>query len=320
MKRNIIGVMPSLERELRERIRIKAAELGFTVAFFESAEDAASAAETAEIIFGNVPEICSKAPKLKWISTSNAGVEPYLKPGVFASREVILTNASGAYGVTIAEHIIMVTLEMMRREADYRQIVAKHEWIRNLRIDSLYGSRITLLGTGDIGRKTAVRLRSFMPECITGINRSGKPVPEMDRTVRVDELNRILPETDVLIMSLPGTQASANIMNKERLHLLPETAYIVNVGRGSAIDQKALEACLRDGCLAGAALDVFETEPLPPDDSLWLCPRLHITPHTAGNTTLSHTRRFIVEMFLDNLGRYAAGEPLKEVVDCSLGY
>ena len=312
--------MSSLESELRDEIRKTAAELGFTVEFFENSADASTAVGTAEILFGNVPELCTKAPCLKWVSASFAGVEPFLKPDVFAAEGVVLTNASGAYGVTIAEHIVMVTLEMMRREAEYREIVSRHVWKRDLGIHSIYDSRITMLGTGDIGRKTAVRLRGFMPACITGISRSGRPVPEMDRVFQVDELDRILPETDLLIMSLPGTPETAGIMNGARLHKLPENGYIVNVGRGSAIDQKALEKTLREGWLAGAALDVFETEPLPPEDSLWTCPRLHITTHTAGNSTLSHTRRFIVEMFLANLRRYAANEPLHEVVNRELGY
>lgn len=320
MERRIVAVMPSLEPELRKQMRETAAALGFSVEFYETSADALVAMETAEILFGNVPELCAKAPRLKWASTSFAGVEPFLKPGTFAAEGAILTNASGAYGVTIAEHIVMVALEMMRREAEYREIVRAHDWKRDLGIRSLYGSRITMLGTGDIGRKTAVRLRGFMPACITGISRSGRPVPEMDRTYRVDELERILPETDLLVMSLPGTPETTGIMNEARLRKLPADAYLINVGRGSAIDQKALEAILREGRLAGAALDVFETEPLPPEDSLWTCPRVHITTHTAGNSTLSHTRRFIVEMFLENLRRYAAHEPLNEVVNRELGY
>ena len=108
--------------------------------------------------------------------------------------------------------------------------------------------------------------------------------------------------------------------NEERIRRLPREAYLVNVGRGSAIDQGALERCMREGHLAGAALDVFELEPIPPGDSIWSCPRLHITPHCSGNITLSHTRRFIVEMFLRDLENYAAGRPLEALVNRQLGY
>lgn len=163
-------------------------------------------------------------------------------------------------------------------------------------------------------------MRGFLPANVTGVSRSGRPVPEMDQVVPVTELDSVLPQTDLLIMSLPGTPETVHILNEERIRRLPREAYLVNVGRGSAIDQGALERCMREGHLAGAALDVFELEPIPPGDSIWSCPRLHITPHCSGNITLSHTRRFIVEMFLRDLENYAAGRPLEALVNRQLGY
>ncbi|MBQ8094734.1 MAG: D-2-hydroxyacid dehydrogenase [Clostridia bacterium] len=320
MERKIVMVMPNLTAELKACIESEAVSLGFVPYFFKTPEDAEETVKDAEILFGNVPGLCAHASGLKWMCTANAGVEPYLKPGVLPTPETVLTNSSGAYGVTIAEHIVMVTLEMMRREAEYREIVKAHTWKRDLKISSIYDSRITMLGTGDIGRKAAVRLRGFGPKCIVGISRSGRRVPEMDQNYTVEALDRILPETDLLIMSLPGTQETMHIMNEARLRKLPETAYLVNVGRGNAIDQAALEQCLRGERLAGAALDVFETEPVPADASIWSCPHLHITPHTAGNMTLTHTVRFIVEQFLTNLQNYAAGRPMNAVVDRQMGY
>ena len=301
MKRKIVVLMPGLETGLEDSIRETAGRLGFEAEFCRNEEEARTAVADAEILLSNVVSLCAHAPRLRWMCTSNAGVEPVLQPGVFSSEQVILTNSSGAYGVTISEHIVMVTLEMMRRETDYRSIV-------------------TLLGTGDIGRKTAARLRGFMPAGITGVSRSGRPVQEMDRVFPVSALDEILPQTDLLIMSLPGTPETVHILNEKRIRSLPENAYLVNVGRGSAIDQKALERCMREGHLAGAALDVFETEPIPPEDTIWSCPRLHITPHCSGNITLSHTRRFIVEMFLRDLENYAAGRPPEALVDRKLGY
>ncbi len=320
MKRKIVVLMPGLETGLEDSIRETAGRLGFEAEFCRNEEEARTAVADAEILLSNVVSLCAHAPRLRWMCTSNAGVEPYLQPGVFSSEQVILTNSSGAYGVTISEHIVMVALEMMRREADYRSIVAAHGFRRDLAIRSIYGSRVTLLGTGDIGRKTAARLRGFMPAGITGVSRSGRPVQEMDRVFPVSALDEILPQTDLLIMSLPGTPETVHILNEKRIRSLPENAYLVNVGRGSAIDQKALERCMREGHLAGAALDVFETEPIPPEDTIWSCPRLHITPHCSGNITLSHTRRFIVEMFLRDLENYAAGRPPEALVDRKLGY
>jgi len=138
--------------------------------------------------------------------------------------------------------------------------------------------------------------------------------------VPLSGLNRVLKKTDLLIMSLPSTKETRGIMSAERLAMLPEGAFIVNVGRGDAIDQKALETLLRNGTLGGAALDVFEKEPLPQDSTLWDCPRLILTTHVAGNWTLPLTVEKIVAMFLEDFDRYCKGLPLKRLVDRKIGY
>ena len=315
-----VVALPELDRAMKEEITKRTAAYGITTEFYESSKEATPAMQDADILFGRDAGLCAHAPKLKWACSSTAGVEPYLKPGVFASPDALLSNSSGAYGVTISEHIIMVTLELMRREPEYRDIVRDHAFRRDLKIHSIYGNRITMLGTGDIGQKAAVRLRAFGPERIVGINRSGRAVDAMDETHPIAELDAILPETDLLIMSLPGTKETYHLLDEEKLRRLPADAFLVNVGRGNAIDQKALERVMRSGHLLGAALDVFEQEPLPPEDTLWTCPRVHITPHTAGNVTLIHTLRFIVSMFLEDLDRFMQGKPLKYLVNRKIGY
>ena len=136
----------------------------------------------------------------------------------------------------------------------------------------------------------------------------------------VTELDAVLKETDLLAMSLPGTAETAGLLSKDRLALLPEGSYIVNVGRGSAIDEDALIEALNSGHLAGAALDVFRTEPIPKDSPLWTTRNLLITPHVAGNLTLTYTKNKNVEMFCEDLRNFAAGRPLKHLVDKRLGY
>lgn len=321
MKGMIIVAVSALTGEHRQRITDAAARHGYAVAFYPDAQEAAAHAADAEIILCNRPEPARSAPKLKWFCSSNAGVEPFLIPGVFMSPDALLTNSSGAYGVTISEHIVMVTLELMRRQPEYSAVVAQRGWTRDLKIRSIRGSRVTLLGTGDIGRETARRLRAFGPAALTGVNRGGAdPEGLFDRILTVDRLDRALPQTDLLIMSLPGTAETAGLMNAARLSLLPRDAFLVNVGRGSALDQAALAERLRDGRLAGAALDVFKQEPLPPDDPLWDCPRLLITPHTAGNVSLGYTVGRIVDLFLEDFENYCAGRPLRRTVDRKKGY
>ena len=319
--KKILVYIPRLTGQHRRDIEKAAGKYGHSVVFCDGINAALAEAADAEIILAADPALPGAAPELKWMCCAFAGVEPLLVPGVFANPEALLTNASGAYGVTIAEHVVMVTLEIMRRQADYNRVVAVREWVRDLPIRSIRGSRVTLLGAGDIGREVAIRLRAFGPKRIIAVNRSGRDAGDMfDKTLSTSALDGVLPETDVLVMSLPGTAETAGIMDGRRLALMPKDAFLINVGRGSAIDEAALLALMQGGHLAGAALDVFEREPLPVDSPMWDCPRLLITTHVAGNMTLDYTVNRIVEMFLEDFGRYCAGMPLAHLVDREKGY
>ncbi len=316
----LVTIIPELSEEQKTRISTCTEASGYTAYFFDTAQEAAAKIEQAEILFSSNASLQNKAPKLKWQCTTSAGVNQFIGSEKVRSGEVILTNSSGAYGVTIAEHIIMVSLEILRRQAEYTEIIQKRSWTRNLPVRSLLGRKITLLGTGNLGQEAAVRLRAFQPHSITGINRSGiNPNHIFDRIVTIDHLETALPETELLICALPGTPDTEGVLNKEMLSLLPEQAVIVNVGRGSLIDQQALESELRAGRLQ-AALDVFETEPIPSDSTLWDCPNLLITPHCSGDTSLPWTVELIVRLFLEDFERYVKQEPLMRRVDLAKGY
>lgn len=316
---SMVVVIPALTEKQRNAITAAAGEEGWQISFFDSEAEAGEAAETAEILFSTSPELAGRAKKLRWQCTPYAGTDLFY-PGVFASPDAVLTNSSGAYGVTIAEHILMVTLELLRRQQEYTEITRRREWERKLPVRSVCGSRIVLLGTGDIGQEAARRLRAFRPASLKGVNTTGSnPDGLFDSCIPVEDLAGLLPETDILIMSLPGTKKARHVLDKEKMRLLPDGAVIVNVGRGSSIDEGALEQELRAGRLS-AALDVFETEPLPQDSTLWDCPHLLVTPHAAGNMTLPYTVEKIVDLFLENFRRYCAGDPLLRRVDLERGY
>lgn len=320
MSRKLVIAISALEEAQREDIRQAARDHGFEAFFFENDTQALPCLADAEIIFGSSAALAKNAPVLRWLCTPSAGVNQFLGEGAFASPDAALTNSSGAYGVTIAEHIIMITLEMLRRQLEYSAIVSRREWKRDLPVRSIKNSRVTLLGTGDIGQEAAVRLRAFGPARIVGVNRGGSnPGNLFDAVWKQERIEEVLPQTDILIMSLPGTAATLHMLDEKRLSLLPDGALIINVGRGTAIDQKALEDQLRAGRLF-AALDVFEREPLPAQDSLWDCPNLLITPHTAGNMTLPYTKARIVALFLEDFENYCAGRPLLRQVDLKKGY
>ena len=317
----IVVWAPGMDAAWISGISEGASRLGFSVFAAPDRAAALAAAPSAEILFTQDSGLCREARKLQWVCTPFAGVDNFLAPGVFANPDAVLTHSSGAYGVTIAEHVVMVVLEMMRRRAEYDEVIRRKGWRRDLHIDSIRGKRITLLGTGDIGRECAKRLRAFGPAWLAGVNRrGGNPEGLFDRILTADRLEEILPETDLLILSLPATAETQGIMSAEKLALLPAWARLVNVGRGSAADQKALERMLREGNLAGAALDVFEEEPIPAEDTIWDCPGLVITPHTAGNMTLDYTVEKIVSQFLEDLGNFAAGRPLRYAVDREQAY
>ena len=293
---------------------------GYEAVFCKTDEEAMEHTDGAEIIFGFSRALAEAAPELKWMNTPSAGVNHLTGSEVFTSGKALLTNSSGAYGVTIAEHIVMVTLEMMRRQQEYTGIVERREWRRDLAVTSIKNARVTVLGIGDIGTEAAIRLRAFGPACMTGVSRSGKAAEGLfDRVITSDRLDDILPETDLLVMALPDTSETRRMIDAGRLAALPDGALIVNIGRGSAIDQAALEAELRSGRLR-AALDVFEQEPIPQDDPIWDCPNLLITPHISGNMTLPYTMERIVQLFLENLENYCAGRPLERLVDMTRGY
>ena len=305
----------------KEKIRKAAEEVGGDLLFVESEDEITSDWEDCDVIYGFGMANAGKNKNLKWLSVPSAGVDYLMKPGVFANEDCLVTNSSGSYGVTIAEHIIAVSLMMMRKiDYSYRESL-KGNWSSPQPQKSLKNCRILVLGTGDIGSCFARRAKAFEPLSITGVSRSGRSNdPSYDAVKKVDELDSLLPDTDLLVMSLPDTPETRNILSRERIAMLPEGAYVVNVGRGSAIDEEALCESLNSGRLGGAALDVFRTEPLPSDSSIWNTKNLLITPHVAGNLTLEHTLNTNVDMFCENLVRFGKGLPLNNLIDRNKGY
>lgn len=320
MSRIICVVNEFITEAHKRQIDAVAEKHGFSARYYLTKEDAAGHLEDCEVLFGHWRSLLAEAPGLKWYCCSYAGVDPYQPPFHFPEG-VLLTNSSGAYGVTISEHILMVTLMLQRKMPDYTRIIRERDWTNDLSIRSIQGSRITMLGTGDIGTTFAKRAKALQPASITGVNRSGRsPDGVFDRVVPMTQVDSVLPETDILVMAMPSTPETIGFMTKERISLLSSSAILVNVGRGSAIDQEALMDALNTGKLAGAALDVMTPEPLPADHPLWDTKNLLLTPHVAGNMTLGYTCDMTVSLFCEDLENYVTGKPLARLVDLSKGY
>ena len=210
---------------------------------------------------------------------------------------------------------------LLRRMPEYEEVIRAHSWSNQLPIRSIRDNAFTILGTGNIGQNVADRLRSMGAATVVGLNRSGKADPaHFDAVHPISALDTLLPDAHNLIMALPGTPETAGILTRARIALLPQDALVVNVGRGTAIDQDALVEALNTGAIHGAALDVMDPEPLPQDHPLWTARNLILTPHVSGNMTLGYTCDRNVELFCEDLRRYAAGEPLRGLVDRTLGY
>ena len=322
MGRTIAVARPGIDESERKRILDTAAEAGFKVVFV-SDEDPEKMM-SAEIIYGEgdaVGKAVAESEALKWFCASFAGVDAYCRPGAFKNDQAVLTNSAGSYGVSLAEHAIMLALMIMRKAPVFYDGIKAREWLDPLPQSGIKDACVTLLGTGDAGRSLAKRIRGFEPKSITGVCRSGKSAePAFDKVVKTGELMEVLRETDLLIISLPETPETFHLIDQAMLSVMKPGAYMVNVGRGSVIDETALIGALNSGRLAGAALDVTETEPPLPDSPLWDTPNLLLTPHVAGNLTMEYTRKRNTEMFCEDLLRYAKGEPLLHEVDRRRGY
>ena len=323
MSRNICIYQEFLTDAHKAQIQKTAEELGFAPHFFtlDQFEEAKACVQDCEILYAHSPDLLRAAPAtLKWYCCSFAGVDPYCKdPAIFANPDCILTN-SNVYGVTIAEHVVMVTLMLLRRMPEYEEVVRNRSWSNQLPIRSIRDNEFTILGTGNIGVNVADRMRGMGAAKIIGLSRSGRPHPAFDEVQPIADLDKVLPDTKILVMALPGTAETIHILNRERIALLPKDAYIINVGRGTAIEQEPLIEALNEGRIAGAALDVMDPEPLPHDHPLWSAKNLILTPHVSGNMTLGYTCDTNVAMFCEDLKNYAAGKPLNGFVDRTKGY
>ena len=322
--RKIAVYVSFMNDRYRAQLRTAAAEQGFDLDFYDCSRDSAALLDRIgdyEVIYGHPdPAWLKQADRLRWLCSDFAGVEKYLDEAIWPSQGCLLSNSSGAYGPAIAEHIVMVLLMLLRRMPEYQSALAERHWPCLTPIRSLAGSRVVALGPGDVGRSAARRLKA-LGASVTGVCRSGRSEePAFDRVLPIGRLDALLPQADALVMALPATAETAGILSRERIALLGPQALVVNVGRGSAIDQPALVEALTARRLAGAALDVMEPEPLPPDHPLWQCPNTILTPHVSGNMALGLTCDLDVDMFCRDLGRYAAGEPLENLVDRRRGY
>lgn len=281
-----------------------------------TAEDAA----WAEVVLGNVEtDLLKHAAGLRWLQTNSAGVEAYIQPGVLPEG-AFLTNATGAYGLAISEHMLGMLLMLLKKLELYRDGQKTGAWASQGAVKSLYGAVVLVLGMGDIGGEFGKRCKALGAKVI-GVRRKNAEKPDYaDEVCLTEDLDRVLSLADVAAVTLPGTAATRNLLSRERIERMKPGAVLLNVGRGNIVDTEALCDALEEGRLSGAGLDVTEPEPLPPDHRLWRIPTALVTPHISGFYHLGETYERIFRICEENLGRFLKGEPLRNQVDFSTGY
>lgn len=255
-------------------------------------------------------EALAAAPGIHWVQLPWAGIEPLVD---VLDEEHLWTCGKGVYAEEVAEHALAMALAGLRCLITYAR---RSAWSGPAG-QNLLGARVTILGGGGIC-ESLVRLLQPFGTRITVLRRRPVPMSGVDHVGTLDELDHALVDTEVLVLALALTPETTGIIGAAQLALLPAHAWIVNVARGAHIDTDALVSALDAGAIGGAALDVFETEPLPEDHPLWSLPNCLVTPHV-GNTP-DMALPALSRRVADNVGRFARGEPLLGTVDVRLGY
>ncbi|KAA2252716.1 D-2-hydroxyacid dehydrogenase [Solihabitans fulvus] len=276
----------------------------------------------AEVSFGldwsDPAAMPANCPRLRWVQGTSAGMGGYLAAVDLLDADFAITTAAGVHGRPLAEFAVAGVLHFVKDVPGLLADKAEHRWVRRLTAQ-LAGRRVLVVGLGGIGREMVAVFAALGAE-VRGIGRAGRgyDIPDLAETRSFEDLDGALPDTDVLVLCCPLTEQTTGLLSRARLDLLPRQAIVVNVARGAVLDEPALLDALRSGRLAGACLDVVATEPLPADSPVWDTPNLLLSPHSAANAAEENER--IVTLFAQNLLRYLAGRPLRNLFDPARGY
>lgn len=278
--------------------------------------------ENADALYG-IPDVDPVAlartvrtnPRLRWVHTMAAGGGGQVRAAALSDAEldrVVFTTSAGVHGEALAEFAVFGVFAGAKHLPRLMEQQRKREWSGRWMMSQLSAQTVLVLGLGGIGASVAAKL-SALGATVIGTSRSGATAPGVSRTVHPDEVAEVLAHVDAVVTTLPGTDATHHLIGRDFLAALRPGATIVNVGRGTVVDEAALLDALDRGIVGFAALDVFEVEPLPEESPLWEHPRVLISPHTAALTDLEDRR--IAELFAENATRFLDGAPLRNVVD-----
>jgi len=302
--------------------QIQAIALDMRLLVTRDHDEIEGALDEIEIAAGGFPrDLLPRARNLRWFQQWGAGADWLMRHPEAAELDFVLTNASGVHTIPISEHILAFLLAFGRGFHHAVRAQVQREWFsyeQQRGIFELVGKTMVLVGVGAIGGRTA-ELAVALGMRVLGVRRdSTVSAPGVEAMYGSGQLLDLLPEADFVVLTVPLTHETQGMIGERELRAMKPTAYIVNIGRGGTIREDVLIRALREGWIAGAGLDTFETEPLPEDSPLWEMENVIITAHYAGANPY-YTERALA-IFLDNLARYRAGEPLRNVVDKKIGY
>jgi phosphoglycerate dehydrogenase-like enzyme len=262
-----------------------------------------------------LPAAWPSADRLRWVHVAAAGVDRFLFPALTRS-DVVLTNARGVFDRPIAEYVLSVVLAQVNGLPATLEQQRARQWRPRFH-GSVESQAVLVVGSGSIGREVA-RLLRCVGLRVTGVARRPREDDDFDRVVGIDDVRRFLPGADHVVLALPLTADTRDLVDAGFLAAMKPGAHLVNVGRGELVDEEALLAALRDGRLGGASLDVFREEPLQPEHPLWTTPGVLVSPHMSG--LVDGVRDRMARQFVENALRFLDGRPLLNVVDKQLGF
>lgn len=258
----------------------------------------------------------TKLANLKLIQLTSIGIDQ-VPVDILKEKGILLTNNKGGYSIPIGEWIVLKLLEMLKNSRVFYEKQAKKIWKMDTSLLELYGKTIGFIGTGSIASEAAKRLRGFGVNII-GLNSNGRDVEYFDKCYSIDQINEMVSICDAVVVSVPYTKNTHHLINKEVFDNMKTGVYLVNIARGSIIDEKVMIENLKNGKIKEAALDVFEEEPLNSDSPLWDMDNVIVTPHNSWVSEMRNIRRY--NTIYENLKRFISGEKLINVVDLSKGY
>jgi phosphoglycerate dehydrogenase-like enzyme len=296
--------------------QVKAAAAGADLRVFATQAELEAQIEEADAVVGNVSRTAfARARKLRWVQSWAAGPDALMYPEMVAS-DVIVTSVKGNGAIPLAEHAMMLMLMLNRDYPRWWRAQQERRW-DHWNHPELNGLTCGIIGLGHSGQDLALKCKAFHMRTL-GLRRTNQPTPNVDELFTHDRLHEFLGQSDFVVVTAPRTRETVGMLGEAEFRAMKPTAYYVCFSRGGIAEDAALLRALNEGWIAGAGLDAHSQEPLPPDSPFWTARNTIVTPHNGASTP--GTRQRAADIVADNVRRFIAGEPLRNVVDKQAGY